>query len=261
MKQWKLSYEFSSDFYGPVTGHYFKLRCFPREDATQRVPSLRWSVSPRSSGTLMTDLFGNRVLNGCCMEAHDAFSVSVQAIVTKRSRPLPETAEYYRMGMMRSATPQTAMGKTLLDFCNGLEETGKGAPWERASYLMNALCGAFTYVSGTTSVHTTAEEAFAQGAGVCQDYAHILLALLRRERITARYVAGSIPGEGASHAWIEVLQDGCWRGFDPTHNRETDDGYISFTVGRDAADCGLNRGIFRGAGEAAQHVFVKMEEF
>lgn len=261
MKQWRISYQFSTEFTGQVNRHYYKLRCFPKEDATQRISYLRWSVDPPCKEALMTDIFGNRVLNGCCMEPHERFSVSVNAVITKRNLVLPEPAEYHKWGMMRSATVQTAMGDSLQRFYETQDKKGHSAPWGRASELMHAVYGAFSYVSGSTQFATTAEEAFSQGCGVCQDYAHILLALLRHENITVRYVAGAIPGEGQSHAWIEVLQDGFWKGFDPTHDRETDDTYISFVVGRDACDCGMNRGIFRNAAEGAQHVMVKMEEF
>ena len=93
---------------------------------------------------------------------------------------------------------------------------------------------------------------------MCQDYAHILLALCRREGLTARYVAGTIPGEGETHAWIEVWHEGRWKGFDPTNDRETDESYLTFAVGRDAEDCSLSRGVFIGAGNQNQYIRCEM---
>ena len=125
---------------------------------------------------------------------------------------------------------------------------------------MSALHAPLSYVSGSTHFYTTAAEAWEQGCGVCQDYAHILLALCHREGMTARYAAGAIAGEGLTHAWIQVWQDGLWKGFDPTHNRAANEEYIYFAVGRDADDCALNRGIFRGGASQQQAIAVRMIE-
>lgn len=261
MKQWKLLYEFSSEFTAPATGHYFKLRCFPRECTVQKCSSLRWSVRPAASCSFETDPFGNRLLFGCCEEAHERFDIGLNAVVLKGAEPEAEPKAYYRLGMLRTPTILTAMGPALTGFYGTVENKENTAPWERAGELMAALFDAFSYESQSTDFTTTAEEAFSQGRGVCQDYAHIMLALCRRSGLTVRYVAGTIPGEGETHAWIEVWQDGFWKGFDPTHNREADDGYISFTVGRDAFDCEINRGIFKDSFEKNQQVYVRMEEF
>lgn len=91
---------------------------------------------------------------------------------------------------------------------------------------MRAVYTHFKYVTGSTQIHATAEEALKLGEGVCQDYAHIMLSLLRIEGIPCRYVVGIMQGEGASHAWTEVLCNGYWYGFDPTNNKLVDDEYI-----------------------------------
>src|ERR1700722_14302607 len=98
-----------------------------------------------------------------------------------------------------------------------------------------------TYEHGATSVHTTAGEAMARGAGVCQDYAHVLLALTRRLGLASRYVSGQMLGFGGSHAWVEVLvPDGTGHArvlsLDPTHGRATGYQYITVAIGRDYAD-------------------------
>ena len=260
MKQWKLFYEFSSAFTGPASEHYYKLRCFPREYSMQKITFLQWDVQPYSGSMLETDHFGNRLLYGSCMEPHDTFDVTVKAVVMKLPEPEMEPVADYKFGMLRSASPLTSMGAALRSFYVTVPPR-TGSAWERAGIFMSRLYEAFRYETASTRFNTSAEEAFSQGCGVCQDYAHILLALLREEHITARYVAGTIPGEGQTHAWVEVLDHGLWKGFDPTHNKETDEEYISFTVGRDALDCGLNRGILKNAGEKTQTVKVKMEEF
>ena len=114
---------------------------------------------------------------------------------------------------------------------------------------------AIAYEWGITGVRTTASEALAGGRGVCQDYAHIMLAACRRAGIPARYVSGHLTGEGGSHAWIEVLhpvpgRPGAWtaEGWDPTHNRRTNADYLVVAVGRDYADAAPMWGTFEGDG-------------
>jgi transglutaminase-like putative cysteine protease len=98
-----------------------------------------------------------------------------------------------------------------------------------------------TYEYGATSVRTTAAEALARGAGVCQDYAHVLLAVTRRLGLASRYVSGQLLGFGGSHAWVEVLvPDGDGRAqvlsLDPTHGCATGNRHVTVAVGRDYAD-------------------------
>ena len=89
---------------------------------------------------------------------------------------------------------------------------------------------------------------------MCQDYAHILLALCRMEHIPARYVAGLMDGEGATHAWCEVWHDGVWYPIDPTHDCPALIGYLSLAHGRDFSDCALDCGVWYGCAEQAQTV-------
>lgn len=81
-------------------------------------------------------------------------------------------------------------------------------------------------------------------AGVCQDFAHILLAFLRAQNVICRYVAGLTTGEGASHAWVEVFDGETWIGVDPTHQRFCDDNYVKISQGPDFSFCALERGVF-----------------
>ena len=111
------------------------------------------------------------------------------------------------------------------------------------------------YEWGITGVGTTASEALAGGRGVCQDYAHIMLAACRAAGVPARYVSGHLGGEGGSHAWVEVLHPHPYRenrwvaqGWDPTHNRRADSDYLVIAVGRDYADVAPLSGTYDGPG-------------
>jgi transglutaminase-like putative cysteine protease len=110
---------------------------------------------------------------------------------------------------------------------------------------------AIEYGYGTTTVRTTAVQAASGGRGVCQDFAHIMIALCRAAGLPARYVSGHLVGEGGSHAWVEVLAAGgngpSAVAFDPTHNRRTTERYLTVAVGRDYADVAPTSGSFEGA--------------
>ena len=131
---------------------------------------------------------------------------------------------------------------------------------EEAEAVMHAVHEVLSYTPGSTSAKTTAAEAFDQGCGVCQDYSHIMLAALRSHGIIARYVAGMMLGEGASHAWVEVLHDGIWTGYDPTNDLIVSDGHIKLSHGRDAWDCAINRGIFLGSANQTTEISVIVAE-
>lgn len=110
------------------------------------------------------------------------------------------------------------------------------------------------------STATTAEAAMKMKAGVCQDYAHILLSLLRTDGICCRYVAGLAFESGETHAWVEVNDGGSWIGIDPTHNRFISDRSIKLCHGRDYSDCPIERGIFLGNAVSLQTVYSRVSE-
>ena len=136
-----------------------------------------------------------------------------------------------------------------------LENAGRYAIW-----VMNRLAECFQYRSGVTEIGTTAEEAFACGMGVCQDYAQIMLSLCRIKRIPCRYVTGMLVGEGASHAWVEVYTNGMWIPLDPTNQILVTDQHIKIAHGRDFSDTMVNQGVFIGNVTQKQDITVIVEQ-
>ena len=138
----------------------------------------------------------------------------------------------------------------------------------------------FTYKKGVTTVDTTLDEIWNLKSGVCQDFAHILLAMLKLVNIPGRYVSGYIcpnrdgmRGEGATHAWVEAyIPDYGWLGLDPTNNCVTNENHVRLAVGKNYYDCSPVRGTYRGtsghtldvsvtvSSEATQHVAEKQVE-
>lgn len=102
------------------------------------------------------------------------------------------------------------------------------------------------YTLDATDVDTTAAQALAIGAGVCQDQAHLMIALCRAAGIAARYVSGHLVGQGGTHAWTEVLVPGRAVAFDPCHGRRADSRYVTVAVGRDYRDVPPTSGSYAG---------------
>jgi transglutaminase-like putative cysteine protease len=125
----------------------------------------------------------------------------------------------------------------------------------------------FKYIKGITNIETTVDEILEKRAGVCQDFAHLLLQVLRTMKIPSRYVSGYIcphrsglRGEGATHAWVETWIPGSgWTGIDPTNNIWVTNTHVKLAIGRDFADCSPVKGTFRGAANQNLSVFVSVD--
>ncbi|HEY2427975.1 MAG TPA: transglutaminase family protein [Acidimicrobiales bacterium] len=128
-----------------------------------------------------------------------------------------------------------------------------------AEHICDWVSNRLRYQSGVTTVVTTAAEACRSGAGVCQDFAHVMLAVCRAAGIPARYVSGHLLGEGPSHAWVEVLfpNDGkrSWFAvaFDPTHGRPAGAAYLTIATGRDYRDVAPTSGTCVGPRPGTLH--------
>lgn len=124
----------------------------------------------------------------------------------------------------------------------------------------------FTYIKGITTIETTVDQIVAQKAGVCQDFAHVMLELLRMMGIPARYVSGYIcpnkngmRGEGATHAWVEAyIPKNGWVGIDPTNNVWATSNHVKLAVGRDFNDCTPAKGTFKGPARQSLSVYVSV---
>lgn len=244
MKALRFRYFMELRFSQPVREHQFTLTCFPQSNQRQEIEDLSAEISPEVSLSQGRDSFGNICFYGHAVQPHQQFSVEVSGLARTGLAPAEDAGASHQAARFKYQTERTRPGPAISAFWS--ERMWVGTNMEKAVAWMDALYARFRYVSGATGVYTTAEQAMALGCGVCQDYAHILLSLCRMDGIPCRYIAGLLPGEGESHAWIDVYQDGRWMALDPTHNRRAGDGYIQFSAGRDSADCSINRGVFLG---------------
>lgn len=241
-----------------VTDHHFQIKCIPMESGFQHCLSMECETDPYAALTEIEDGFGNKGFYGVITKEHSRLGIKAEGVVDvggmRYLQPLPP--------MYKFQSAMTHPGPTLDAF---YESIGAGLPEDisaagKALFIMNRLFESYAYAGGMTDVNTTAEEALALGMGVCQDYAHILISLLRTAKIPARYVAGLLLGEGATHAWVEAWADNTWIGLDPTHNRVVDDTYIKLTHGRDFHDGAVDKGHFTGCALQSQQIYVKVEE-
>ena len=204
------------------------------------------------------DRFGNRVAR--------VNVPSVREAVTFEAVYRVERAAAFGMGegprasegwdVFRTSTALTAPDERLEAVASAVRRDGDGDDASLAERAHAWASRAISYQVGVTGVRTPAAMALHLGSGVCQDYAHIMLAVLRLLDVPARYVSGHLLGEGVPHAWVEVLaRGGSAAGtspdrviaFDPTNKRRAGMQYVTVAVGRDFADVSPTSGRFTGA--------------
>lgn len=262
MRMLSYVFETSLSFSEAVTDHSFVLRCLPKSTNTQKVMESQVFTHPRIPLSEQIDGFGNRIVVGYCPEAHESFdfyATGVAMVAPEDAGPTP--AHPMHLQPTKLTMPDDALRALAKEEREACAEEGLAAgafAWRLARRLNTRVYESFGYTPGATDVATTASEAFASGKGVCQDYAHVLIALCRECGIPARYVTGLMVGEGATHAWVEVHDGTRWWGLDPTHNSVVDDRYMLFATGRDFGDCPIERGMFRGNAEQTQKVSASL---
>ncbi|MDY6321773.1 MAG: transglutaminase family protein [Succinivibrio sp.] len=243
----KFLYSLRTDLYfsAPVSRHTFLLRAFPGHYPFQEPVNASLTCKPQCKLAQSTDGFGNSVHQGYIEPWHTGFSfISSGEVITDSSKhDTRPPAPYYAL-----PSELTKLEGKLADFYR--ENKTEGTSAQKLERWLEAVQKGFKYQKGRTTTATTAAQAFEQGAGVCQDYAHILLSLLRADHLPCRYVAGMLAGEGASHAWIELYDGREWIAADPTHCRLCDDQYLKLSHGTDFASAPIERGVFIENGEA-----------
>lgn len=252
---------------------------YPIADANLEVLKHDLVISHLPSVEVFTDYFGNAVGVFSVVKPHNELLIKSIAKVETKPIALPldtmAAAEqwYYLMGLkdkipfmdflnieaFQSSEEAKEMLNTIIDY----EKT----PFQNAINLSAYVYNQFNYQKGVTNVETKAEDIWQLKAGVCQDFAHILIVFLRMFEIPARYVSGYIcpkdkefRGEGATHAWIEMyVPEYGWIGLDPTNNCVVNDRHVRLAVGRSFYDCTPVKGTYKGSGEHKLEVLVEIE--
>lgn len=259
----------------PVTASYNEVRLTPRSSSRQNVIVNRVETIPASRSYRYVDYWGTGVTAFDLHAPHTELTVTSSSVV-ETERPdssdvkatwaeLRSAAVIDRFDEVLRPTPRTptsnrveAVGKRISKLHDPREAVVAAARWAR---------GELDYIPGTTGVHSSGLDALAAGRGVCQDFAHLSLIVLRSMGIPGRYVSGylhpkrhAVIGktvDGRSHAWIQAWTGGWWH-YDPTNDTEITEQYISVGVGRDYADVTPLKGIYSGEGVTDLDVEVEV---
>lgn len=253
----------------------------PRNDGGQRLLDFGIDARPSASLTGETDSFGNARHVLYLHRPHDFLEITARSTVEPAppvSLPGNLGADAWRevlswrqsIDHWEFTHPTTlAWPSPLLDdfvVRNGVER--KGDPLEGLFKLSRSIYRSFSYVPGSTSAASPVDHILQSGRGVCQDYAHVMIAIARSWGIPSRYVSGYLsetgqPGEqavgNATHAWVECLLPNLgWIGFDPTNDSLVDQRHVRLAVGRDFQDVSPTRGVRQGGGETSLAVDVQV---
>ncbi|TYQ02747.1 UNVERIFIED_ORG: transglutaminase-like putative cysteine protease [Gordonia westfalica J30] len=276
---WRLRVVHSTGFayHSPVTSSYNEARITPRSDARQNVIVNRVETVPATRSYRYTDYWGTAVTAFDLHAPHEELEVSGMSVVETEAgqRPAEEDQASWehirseavmdRYDEMLSNTTYVPKSRQLIA---AAKRVAKGlTPEETVEALSRYVHQEMEYVPGTTGVHTTAVDAWNERKGVCQDYAHLTLVMLRGLGIPSRYVSGYLhpkPNaaidktvQGQSHAWIEAWTGGWW-GYDPTNDTPITEQHVSVGVGRDYADVSPLKGVYTGGGATDLDVIVEI---
>lgn len=243
------TYETDIGFLSSVGQHNILLRCLPAECEFQHVTDCRFTISEGFWHSQAKDSFGNNIIIGGTSERHRSLYYKCEGRVEHTVYCIPDASPD---AMYSYPSPMTELSDAdYAAFIAGSDAFVAGSAdgkqfLECCISIMHGVHSFLKYEPGVTDVGTKVAQLMMNRKGVCQDFAHLMIAVCRRKGMMARYVCGLMQGEGVTHAWVEVHDGQCWYAFDPTNDTAIAHGYIKIAHGRDACDCPVSRGMFTG---------------
>jgi len=259
-----------------------EVRMHPRSEGSQRCFVFQLSVNPRARIFGYIDSYGNLVHHFDLPSRHGQLTIISDALVNIEHMPsVPEVMayegwqeleevieknDYWDMLMPSHFARSSPELEALANEIGASERSGR-SPLSFLQDINSGIFKTFSYVKKSTAVNSPIEDALLSRQGVCQDFAHIMIALVRNARIPCRYVSGYLyhssdndsPGDGATHAWVEAfLPNLGWIGFDPTINRLAGEKHIRTAIGRDYADVPPTMGVMKGKADTQLQVRVRV---
>lgn len=252
---------------------------FPVDDEQQEVKQHDLLITHQPSVEVFSDYFGNKTGIFSVIKPHTELTIESIIEVITRETKLPDAGmaaetQWDNLTIVKEQSPY--MDFLFLESCDSEEEIAAVvnslmveniSPFAVAQQMSSFVYNNFEYKKGITNVETKVDEIWNLKAGVCQDFAHVLLVMLRMVGIPARYVSGYIcpknhelRGEGATHAWVEAyIPFSGWIGLDPTNNCIASDRHVRLAVGRHFTDCTPVKGTYKGSSEHTLEVSVTIE--
>jgi transglutaminase-like putative cysteine protease len=261
----------------PIKESINEVRLFPHNFDNQKVIDYQLLITHDPEVEYYQDYYGNRVANFNNLESHEEMVIESRMTVrVNHSLKIPaidnttikdiEKEKSKNITLLRLSYPEVIEKQREIEaILRAIDAASK--PIIGIAQLCNQyIFDNFTYTKGITNIETTIDEILELKKGVCQDFAHVLLQLLRTIGIPSRYVSGYIcpnesglRGEGATHAWVEIYTPTQgWLGLDPTNNIWTMDNHVKLAVGRNFYDCTPIKGTFKGLARQTLSVCVSI---
>ncbi len=271
------------DYDAEVVDNLNALRVKPHGNGRQRCDEFAVRLTPEVRLHRHTDYFGTEVVEFEISRPHTHLTIDVRARVSTGAPPAPPRSDWeaLRDPGYREASGEfilqtdDAPGDPVMEDLLGVTR-GAGSPLETMLRVSELIPDRFAYRRGATFVDSTIADLLGAGAGVCQDFVHLALSLLRHHGIAARYVSGYLFAAGFNdpsgesvevdtHAWLEALlpaadggEDPVWIGVDPTNRGLTGETHVKIGHGRHYADVPPIKGVYRGAASAELEASVTM---
>jgi len=271
-----------------ATEAYIEVRLTPPLRPEQKVITHDIIFSPSAGTSAYVDYFGNTATFYSMTLRHERLTVTNRMTVSTFPRVKP--AEALAVSVAEARQIFSSAVPDIFDYLQptaAVPTGGAAMEWSRkylrgdfplgeaVETLNRAIFERFEYRPGSTDLNTPLATVWKKKSGVCQDFAHIMLSILRTAGLPARYVCGYIesnaptfegsPGKKlvgavATHAWVELMVPGLeWVAIDPTNNQWCGEQHVAVSIGRDFADAAPVRGTFKGAGSQAMKVSVIMK--
>ena len=268
----------------PVRESVMELWMQPQKGGTQRLVSFELELDPPAQLFSYADAFGNAVYHFDVPQPHERLSITARSAVETQPDPtLPDALDMGEWERLRGdfvrgenfdflrhhgfAIETEALKAFVLQ--HDIDRLKSFDPLTAVRALSTKIYNSFAYEPGVTDVESPIDLALKSGRGVCQDFAHIMIAICRAWGIPAKYVSGYLftdrqagdrSDPDATHAWVEVfLPTTRWIGFDPTNNVIAGERHIACATGRDYADVPPSRGVYKGDGESQLAVGVTVK--
>ena len=279
MSVYKILHRTRYAYAAPVIDCTNQLMIYPLADERLTVRSHVVNITQQPDVALFDDYFGNQVGVFSLIKPHS--ELVIESLAEVETHPIqfpmdeePAEAQWASLADLRTdpafmdflRVPHSELEDELREALAGIVTYG-AKPLKQALELSEYVHDNFQYKQGVTSIETPLEEIWRGRAGVCQDFAHLLIDLLRLLGLPARYVSGyvcpreeGVRGAGATHAWVEVYVPFYgWLGLDPTNNCIVNDGHVRVAIGRGFADCTPTKGTYKGTGAHTLEVSVHIE--
>jgi transglutaminase-like putative cysteine protease len=258
--RWETTYRYSER----VRLLHTELRVLPADGFGQQLRDARLMLDPYARPWELSDAFGNRYHHVDFLQEVDRLHVAVDAQVETLEGPLAAPAPSPLFDYLYSQPTERSPFDSVIAQL-GSEIPSDAGPLELAEAVMRLFADRFRYEVGHTDVAATALDLLETGRGVCQDFSHLMLSVLRMRGVLARYVSGYLaPHAGedtadASHAWVQVFDGSAWHGFDPANDCPQDGRYVVIGVGRDYDDVAPLRGTYQGVAveEYSTSVYIR----